>query len=81
MKKGHEVMFNPTCGVYRTDNSPGKVARARGVYEDKLVVITPIQGVLDSDVSHTSLYNNLLSPPMEKLGTTGSLPRGDIRHL
>jgi hypothetical protein len=42
VKESNEVMFNATGRVHRPDDSPGKVARARGIYEDELVVMTPI---------------------------------------
>jgi hypothetical protein len=68
--QGDEVVFNSAGGVNGPYDSSGKVPGTRGIYEDELVMITPIQGVLDSDVSHTTLYYDPVSPPMEKFGDT-----------
>jgi hypothetical protein len=74
VNEGNEMVFHAAGGVNGANDSTGKVARTGGIYEDELVMITPIQGVLDSDVSHTTLYYSLVSPPMEKLGDT----RGNV---
>jgi hypothetical protein len=70
LNEGYEVVLNATGGADGPDYSSGKVPRARSVYEDQLVMVTPIQGVLDSDVSHTLLYYNPFASDMGKLGDT-----------
>jgi hypothetical protein len=71
VNEGNEVVLNATGSVNGANDSSGKVPRTGGIYEDQLVMITPIQGVLDSDVSHTTLYYELVVSPMGKFGDTG----------
>jgi hypothetical protein len=70
--KGDKVVLDPTGRVDRPDNPSREVPRARRIYEDQLVMITPIQGVLDRDVSHTTLYYTPSPRHIEKFGMPGT---------
>lgn len=66
MNEGDEVMLNSSGGVNWADDPTSEMAGAGGVHEDKLVMMPPVQGVLDRDVSHTLLYYGPRYPPTEK---------------
>ena len=51
------MVFNATGGIDWTDDPTPEMACAGGVHKDKLIMVTPIEGVLNRDVRHTQLYN------------------------
>lgn len=53
MNEGYQVVLNASGGVDRAHNAAGKMTSSGGVYEDKLVVVPPVEGVLNRDVRHT----------------------------
>jgi len=55
----NKVVLNAAGGADWTYNPTSKVTSSRGINEDKLVVIPPVEGVLNGDVRHTQLYNTV----------------------
>jgi hypothetical protein len=81
--KGDEVMLDSPGGVDGPNDPSGEMPGSGGINKDKLVMIPPIQGVLDGYVSHTTLYyghtvstrkssaNPLGPDPLKVWGTQG----------